>query len=143
MLIPSRAFGFIRVGLNGRYGVTVPNFGTGGTDGNPLENDVDAGDEAAGVEFLPVFWSQPSSGTLTVWTDGSLSLVGANDGTYVLPYQLYTFTPGNTAAVDEGATSYTVTVGGGEPTYNVTIFNPLAAANGQNGWSGSCDVAYA
>lgn len=111
MLIPSRAWGFLRSGLNGRFGVTVPNFGTGGSDGNPLDNDVDAGDEAAGVEFCPVFASQPSSGTLKVWTDGSLSLVGAADGTYVLPYDLYTFTPGDAASVDEGATTYTVTVG--------------------------------
>lgn len=29
------------------------------------------------------------------------------------------------------------------PAYNVTLSNPLAAANGQNDWSGSCDVAYA
>ena len=113
MLIPSRAWGFIRVGLNGRFGVTVPNFGTGGTDGNPLDNDVDAGDEAAGVEFCPVFAAQPSSGTLTVWTDGSLSLAGAADGAYVLPYDLYTFTPSDSASVDEGATTYTVTVGAG------------------------------
>lgn len=29
-----------------------------------------------------------------------------------------------------------------ESTYNVTLSNPLASANGQNGWSGSCDVTY-
>jgi hypothetical protein len=111
MLIPSRAFGFLRVGLNGRFGVTVPNFGTGGTGDNPLLNDVDAGDEAANVEFCPVFAAQEASGTLTVYTDGSLSFVGAADGSYSIPYTLYTFTPGDAAASDDGATTYDVTIG--------------------------------
>lgn len=111
MLVPSRAFGFIRSGLNGRFGVTVPSFGTGGTHDNPLLNDAQSGDDVAGVEFLPVFDAQPSSGTLTVWTDGSLALVDADDGEYVIPYDLYTFTPGDSASFDDGSTSVTVYVG--------------------------------
>jgi hypothetical protein len=113
MKIPSRAWGFVRAGLNGSFGVTVPNFGTGGTEDNPLLNDVDAGDEAAGVEFCPVFAAQASSGTLTVRTNGGLSFVGAADGTYVIPYSLYTFTPGDAASVDEGDTDVTINVGAG------------------------------
>lgn len=116
MLIPSRAWGFVRVGLNGRFGVLVADFGAGGEFDNPLDNDVDAGDAAAGVEFCPVFGEQPSSGTLTVRTDGSLSHVGAADGTYVIPYDLYTFTPGDSASVDEGATSFTTIFGAAEVT---------------------------
>ena len=80
MQIPSRAWGFVRSRLNGRFGVRVADFGTGGTVDNPLLNDVDAGDEAAGVEFCPVFAAQEASGTLTVRSDGSLSFVGEADG---------------------------------------------------------------
>lgn len=116
MQIPSRAWGFVRSGLNGRFGVRVADFGTGGTEDNPLLNDVDAGDEAAGVEFCPVFAAQEASGTLTVRSDGSLSFVGAVDGTYVIPYALYTFTPGDAASVDEGDADVTITVGGGGST---------------------------
>ena len=112
MQIQSRAWGFVRIGLNGRFGVRVPDFGTGGTEDNPLLNDVDAGDEAAGVEFCPVFAAQEASGVLTVRTNGALSFTGAADGTYVIPYALYTFTPGDSASVDEGDTDVTVVVGG-------------------------------
>lgn len=111
MQIPSRAWGFIRSGLNGRFGVRVADLGTGGTVDNPLLNDIDAGDDAAGVEFCPVFASQEASGTLTVRSDGSLSFVGAADGTYVIPYSLPTFTPGDAASVDEGNTDVTITIG--------------------------------
>ncbi len=113
MKIPSRAWGFVRAGLNNSFGVRVAGFGTGGTEDNPLLNDVDAGDEAAGVEFCPVFAAQEASGTLTVRTDGALSFVGADDGTYVIPYSLYTFTPGDSASVDEGDADVTINVGAG------------------------------
>lgn len=112
MLVRARAWGFIRTDRCARrFGVRVAEFGTGGSYANPLDNDVDAGDEAANVEFCPVFASQPSSGTLTVSTDGTLGLVGAAGGTYVIPYTLYTFTPGGTAAVNRGASSVTIAVG--------------------------------
>lgn len=113
MKIPSRAWGFVRAGLNNSFGVRVAGFGVGGTEDNPLLNDVDAGDEAAGVEFCPVFAAQEASGTLTVRTDGALSFVGAADGTYVIPYSLYTFTPGDSASVDEGDADVTINVGAG------------------------------
>lgn len=99
MLIPSRAFGFIRSGCNGRFGVRVPEFGTGGDYDNILANDVEVGDEAAGVEFCPVVPAQFASGLLKVYTDGSLSFTGAADGTYDQSYECWIFTPGSSAPV--------------------------------------------
>lgn len=124
---PSRAWGFVRAGLNNSFGVRVAGFGVGGTEDNPLLNDVDAGDEAAGVEFCPVFAAQEASGTLTVLANGALSFTGAADGTYVIPYDLYTFTPGDSASVDEGDTDVTVVVGGVAITIDATTGNAVAA----------------
>lgn len=119
MLIPSRAWGFIRVGGNGQFGPLPSQLGTGGTDANPAANDVDAGDEAAGTQFVCVFSAQEASGDLRVRWDNGLSFVGAADGSYSIPYDLYTFTPGDSAAVEEGSTTFDVTVGGGGASLNI------------------------
>ena len=107
MKIPSRAFGFVRVGLQNSFGVRVPDFGTGGDYDNPLLNDVEAGDEAAGVEFVLVVPAQMSDGVLALRTDGGLSFTGAADGTYSQSTPLYVYTPGDAAPVRRYASGTT------------------------------------
>jgi hypothetical protein len=138
MLIPSRAWGFLRTGLDGRYGVRVADFGTGGTADNPLLNDVEAGDEAAGVEFAPVFAAQMSDGVLAVYSDGSVSFTGAADGTYAQAYQCWTFTPGDAAPVKRLTSGgidpvLTIVVGSALPTLSASTYKSGTLTSG--GWT--------
>lgn len=115
MLIPSRKLGFIRAGLNGRFGVTVAEFGVGGGYDNLFLNDVEAGDAAAGAEFCAVVAAQMSSGVLRVHGDGSVAFYGAADGTYSQAYPLYVKTPGPSAVVERQVS------GGGQQTLSITV----------------------
>lgn len=111
MLIPSRSWGFIRSGLNGHLGVTVANLGTGGTEDNPILNDVEPGDEAAGVEFCLVFSTAPTYGTFTHKTNGATSWLDLPDGTHTITGSLITFTPGDSGIVYEGDEDIVVIIG--------------------------------
>jgi hypothetical protein len=131
MWITSTAWGFWRSGesLGGSFfGPTPSKFGVGGTHDNPLLNDVEPGDEAAGVEFCVVFASQASSGVLRVRANGATSLTGATDGTYVIPESLFTFTPGDTSAEEAAGSPTTYTLNVGVEAYAGTAADLEAAA---------------
>ena len=102
--------GRIVLSATGRFGVRPDEFATGGDFGSPLEACVDSGDDL--TEFTWVIRSLPSSGTLTANDDGGMSHTGAADGSYTVPFGLYTWAPGG-PGVYEGDTSFTNTFGSG------------------------------
>ena len=108
-MIPLGGFtGRIILSSTGRFGVRPDEFASAGPDDSPLLACVDPGDEE--TEFTWVIRSLPSSGTLTANDDGGMSHVGAADGSYVVPFGLYTWAPGG-PGVYEGDASFTTTFG--------------------------------
>ena len=100
--------GRIILSSTGRFGVRPDEFATGGDFDSPLLACVDPGDE--NTEFAWVIRSLPSSGTLAANDDGGMSHTGAADGSYTVPFGLYTWAPGG-PGVYEGDTSFTTTFG--------------------------------
>lgn len=70
MLIRSRAWGFIRSGLNNHYGVLPANIGTGGDFPNILAGEFDLPADAD-VELLVLANTLPAQGVFEIHSDGS------------------------------------------------------------------------
>lgn len=102
--------GRIILSSTGRFGVRPDEFAALGDFASPLDACVDPGDE--NTEFAWVIRSLPSSGTLAANDDGGMSHTGAADGSYTIPFGLYTWAPGG-PGVYEGDTSFTNTFGSG------------------------------
>ena len=100
--------GRVILSSTGRFGVRPAEFAALGTADSPLLACVDPGDDD--TEFAWVIRSLPSSGTLVANDDGGMSHSGAVDGSYTIPFGLYTWAPGG-PGVYEGDTSFTTTFG--------------------------------
>lgn len=108
-MIPLGGFtGRVILSSTGRFGVRPDEFAALGDFASPLDACVDPGDE--NTEFAWVIRSLPSSGTLAANDDGGMSHTGAADGSYTIPFGLYTWAPGG-PGVYEGDTSFTTTFG--------------------------------
>lgn len=127
MLIPSRAWGFLRAGLNGRYGVRLADAPTGG-DFPPLISYVgvwtDPQDAATEVVFVPE--SLPAQGTLTVYADSSYTH-GPITGSDPWTVRVYYVEPGANAQEATGSPA-TITDSGGSGSYSVSVSEAASAA---------------
>jgi hypothetical protein len=110
----------------GRFGVRPDEFANLGDFNSPLDACVDPGDE--NTEFAWVIGSLPASGTLDGNDDGAMRHTGAADGTYTIPFNLYTWAPGG-PGVDEGSTSFETTFGAGVAADLALAYNVRAAVS--------------
>lgn len=112
MLIPSRAWGFLRSGLNGRYGVRMADAPVGGDHPSLIGYPgvwTEPQDAATEVVFVPE--TLPLQGTLTVYANGSY-IHGPITGSDPWTVRVYYVVPGADAQEATGSPA-TITDSGG------------------------------
>jgi len=109
-LIPSRAWGFIRVGLNGRYGVRADSLPTGGDfpalGAGTFESP---GDDA--VELVAVPATLPAQGELAVYSNNAYTHGPIASPPDAWTCSLYYFRSGESGAQEAADSPFTVTDG--------------------------------